>query len=84
VSDTRGYSGREIEQFCQTAVTLMLQRTNKDMMGLVDQGKEALRGHEIDIDPLSAADFSQAHKQMHPIATPEMLRRYTAWSEQAE
>ncbi len=82
VRRTKGYSGREIEQICQTAITHMTQRANPDLTALVDQGQDALRNYEIRVEPLNREDFEIAFKQVRPVTSPADLRRYRQWLEQ--
>jgi katanin p60 ATPase-containing subunit A1 len=84
VARTDGYSGREIEQICQTAVTHMTQRANPELMAMVDKGQEALQDYEIRIESLSSEDFDVAFKEIKPGSDAEMLHRYQAWSKQVE
>jgi len=84
VRRTKGFSGREIEQLCQAAVTCMVQRSNPHLLELVDQGLEAVRSHEIKVESLTEADFKQAFAQVHPSTSPEMLRKYDEWLRQTD
>jgi katanin p60 ATPase-containing subunit A1 len=84
VRRTKGFSGREIEQLCQTAVTCMVQRGNPHLLDMVDQGLEAVRNFEIKVEPLTEADFEQAFSQVHPSTSLELLRNYDEWLRQAE
>lgn len=84
VSRTKGFSGREIEQLCQTAITYMTQRANPDLMDVVEQGQDAVRDYEIQVEPLSRADFDLAFEQIQPASDPDTLRRYEKWSQKVE
>jgi SpoVK/Ycf46/Vps4 family AAA+-type ATPase len=84
VHRTQGFSGREIEQLCQTAITSMTRRANPELLAIVDQGQEAVREYEIRVEPLNEADFKLAFSQVHPNTTQEMLHRYTDWMKQVE
>ena len=81
---TAGFSGREIEQLCQTAITHMIQRLNPTLMDAVDKGQEAVRNYEIRVEPLTEADFQVAFDQIHPITSPDMLKSYERWAKKAE
>jgi SpoVK/Ycf46/Vps4 family AAA+-type ATPase len=76
---TDGYSGREIEQVCQTAVTHMTQRANPGLMEVVDRGQEALRNYEIKVAPLDESDFQTAFSQIRPSTDQQLLRRHQEW-----
>ncbi len=84
VRQTGGYSGREIEQICQTAIGQMTQRTNPNLLDLVDKGQAAVRDYEIKVEPLRADDLQAALKQIHPVANADMLRRYDDWTRKAD
>jgi katanin p60 ATPase-containing subunit A1 len=84
VERTAGYSGREIEQICQTAVTHMTQRANPDLMAIVDQGRDAIRDYEIRVETLSEHDFKIALNEAQPGSNAAMLARYQTWIKQIE
>ena len=84
VRRTAGFSGREIEQLCQLAITHMTQRANPDLLSIVDKGQEAVRAYEIKVQPLRLEDFDYAFEQVRPVASLEMLRRYDEWLKQVE
>ena len=81
---TQGFSGREIEQLCQLAVTHMTQRANPKLLDIVDKGQEAVRAYEIKVEPLNPADLDYAFGQVKPLADAQMLARYQAWAKQVE
>jgi katanin p60 ATPase-containing subunit A1 len=81
---TAGFSGREIEQVCQTAVARMTVRANPDLLAIVDKGQEAIRDYELRVEPLTEADFRDAFEQVRPITTAAMLKRFEEWMQQAE
>jgi katanin p60 ATPase-containing subunit A1 len=76
---TRGYSGREIEQLCQTAITNMVQRRNRDLLTVVDLGQAEVRKYNILVEPISDIDFAVAFEQVKPIADTSMLLKYSEW-----
>jgi len=81
---TAGYSGREIEQLCQSAVARMTGRLNPGLLDLVDKGQEAVRGYTIQIEPLGRQDFQAAFEQVRPQTSAESLRKYADWARKAE
>jgi SpoVK/Ycf46/Vps4 family AAA+-type ATPase len=81
VTRTEGYSGREIEQVCQTAITNMTQRANPGLMDVVDQGQAALRAYEIKVEPVSEEDFNVAFSQIHPATDAALVRKHQEWLE---
>jgi len=84
VERTEGYSGREIEQVCQTAITSMTQRANPSLMDVVDRGQAALREYEIKVEPISEEDFVVAFSQIHPATDAALVRRHLEWQKEAE
>jgi len=84
VERTEGYSGREIEQVCQTAITSMTQRANPSLMDVVDRGQAALREYEIKVEPISEEDFVVAFSQIHPATDAALVRRHLEWQKKAE
>lgn len=84
VTRTAGYSGREIEQICQTAITNMTRRANPDLMAVVDQGQVALRQYEIKVEPLTEVDFSVAFAQIHPSTDSKLIQRHQEWLKKTE
>lgn len=84
VTRTEGYSGREIEQICQTAIANMTRRANPDLMELVDKGQAALRQYEIKVEPLNEADFQVAFEQIHPATDSKLIQRHQEWLKKTE
>lgn len=80
VRRTEGFSGREIEQICQIALSEMVARMNKDLMDIVDQGYDALKKHTLKTDDVCEADFSIAFKKIQPRTSPKMLQAYEDWN----
>lgn len=84
VTRTHGYSGRELEQLCQTAITHMTERANPGLLALVDKGQKALRDYEIKVLPLEEKDFAVAFVQVRPSTDPQLLRRHQEWMKKAD
>ena len=84
VQRTDGYSGREIEQICQTAITSMTRRANPGLMAVVDKGQTALRAYEIQVEALTEADFQNAFSQIHPAVDVASIKRYQDWLKKTE
>ncbi len=84
VTRTEGYSGREIEQICQTAIANMTRRANPDLMELVDKGQAALRQYEIKVEPLNESDFQVAFDQIHPATDNKLIQRHQEWFKKTE
>lgn len=81
VRRTEGYSGREIAQLVQTAITHMIERVNPDLLSVVDRGRQATRGYELRIEPLSREDVEYAFAQVKPGTPKSLLDKYQAWAE---
>jgi SpoVK/Ycf46/Vps4 family AAA+-type ATPase len=81
---TAGYSGREIERFCKEVTTSMVEESNREIPGLVDQGLDTVKKYKIKVRPLAAADFEAAARLIHPQTTPEEMKKYYNWKESAE
>jgi len=84
VKRTGGYSGREIEQICQLAITHMTGPANPHLLEYVDKGQEAIRDYEIKVEALTEEDFKAAFDQVRPVANGEMLLRFDTWQKQVE
>ncbi len=84
VQRTEGYSGREIEQLCQTAVANMTRRANPGLMSAVDKGQSALRAYEIQVEALTADDFKAAFSQVRPSVDEAIIRQYSDWLKKTE
>lgn len=80
VQRTQGFSGREIEQLCQLAVTHMTRRLNPDLEQMVDQGYEQVGAYTLKIAQLSRADLDYAFAQVKPVANAEMINRFNRWT----
>jgi SpoVK/Ycf46/Vps4 family AAA+-type ATPase len=81
---TDGASGREIERFCKQSVNHMIQETNREIPGLVDQGLDKVRSHGLRVRRLTRADFERAARLLTPQTTPEEMRKYEEWKEYME
>lgn len=81
---TEGYSGREIEQICQMAVTSMTQRANPNMMSLVDKGRDAIQGYQVRVEPLTEQDFDMAFREVQKGTDIKSLQRYETWQKKEE
>ncbi len=79
-----GYSGREIERFAKEVITGMVEESNREIPGLVDQGLDTVKKHRLRVRPLSRPDFEAAARLIHPQTTPEEMKKYYDWKESAE
>lgn len=76
---TEGYSGREIERLCQEAIQHMIEKTNPDLVTIVDQGQEAIREYQLKTRPLEEEDWAEAFQHVKPETTQEDLKRFEEW-----
>ncbi len=84
VDMTDGYSGREIDRFCKEVTNRMVAECNLDLPGLVDSGLEKVQSYEIKVRPLRLVDFEEARVGIHPVTSPEDMKRYVDWAESTE
>jgi len=84
VARTEGYSGREIEAVVGQAIARMVRRANPDLLQQAAQGREALAGYTLKVQPLSEADFEAALAAIRPITDARDIQRYEAWRRQME
>ena len=84
VARTEGYSGREIAQMCQEAISRMLTRANPALLDVADRGQQALADYELRVAPLTAEDFDQALARVRPGTTAAYLERLAAWQAEQE
>ena len=83
VQRSAGFSGRELEQLCQFAVSNMMARMNPDLLPRVDKGQDAVINYQLKVEPLTRADFDFAFSIVNPIATPDMIHKYEEWFKKA-
>lgn len=81
---TENYSGRELERFCKEVTTGMIEESNRDIPGLVDQGLDSVKNYRIRVRPLARADFDAALRLIHPQTRPAEMKKYLDWKETAE
>jgi SpoVK/Ycf46/Vps4 family AAA+-type ATPase len=81
VAMTDGMSGREIERFCKEVTMRMIAEMNAQLPSLVDQGLEAVRGYEVRVRDLTAAEFAAARARIAPQTSAEEMARYLSWRE---
>ena len=81
---TEGLSGRELESLVKEVTNRMVAEENKQIPDLVDRGLDAVRQHAIRTRPLGLADFERARRLVHPVTTPEHMKRYEEWRDTGE
>ena len=78
---TEGYSGRDIRNVVQHAITLMLRRANPRVEEVVSRmGYKGVSGLTFKIEPLRRGDFLEAMKRVKPVSRTETLRLYEEWA----
>lgn len=82
VARTDGYSGREISQICEHAVAHMVSRANPHLERMVDQGRDAIAGYELQVAPLTTVDFDAAFAAVgRPETSAQDLALFRRWRE---
>ena len=81
---TVGYSGREIERICRTAVKSMVDRHNAGLIAAVDAGRAEISDYELKVAPLTADDFDAAFAGMQPETTERDLEAFARWKNQQD
>lgn len=76
---TAGYSGREIERLCKEAINHMITRANPHLINAVDQGHDAIKAYETQIEPLNSDDFDTAFDHAKPETSAADLKQYDDW-----
>lgn len=79
VAATNGFSGREIEQLCQTLVERMLWRENPDLTAIAKRGREALANYQVAVRPIQDRDVSAALGRVSRRTPPDLIARYEQW-----
>lgn len=79
-----GYSGREIERLCKEAINHMVDRANPHLISAVDQGHDAIKAYETQIEPLNAVDFDAAFERARPETSAADLKQYDDWRNNLE
>jgi SpoVK/Ycf46/Vps4 family AAA+-type ATPase len=82
VQRTPGYSGRELERLCRAAIHHMVERANPDLVGIVEQGRQAVEAYQMRIEPLTEDDFGPALAQVTPEIGPDQLARFDRWRQE--
>ena len=80
VKRSAGYAGRDIAQLCKEATGRMIIRANDDITSAVDNGIDAIKAYQVQVQPLNASDFAHAFQTVQPSTTATQARRYTDWS----
>jgi katanin p60 ATPase-containing subunit A1 len=83
VERTEGFSGAELERLCKEAITLMIERMNPSLVKLVDLGRDALEQYQIQVRPITKAEWEEAFRRTPPETPPALLERYETWRKQA-
>ncbi len=81
---TAGYSGREIERLCKEAINHMVDRANPQLISAVDQGHDAIKAYETQIEPLNADDFDAAFQRAKPETSVADLKKFDDWHNNLE
>ena len=79
MNQTDRFSGRELDRLCREAITHMVKEMNPDLIDEVDRGLEAIERYQIEIRPLTEADFERALAVVEPETREADLSRFQEW-----
>lgn len=83
VERSEGYSGRDIEKLCTEAVERMLADANRALIDAAGKEATTLRQQRLVVRPIAAREFDDAFTKIRPKTSPDAVRRYEAWAENA-
>ncbi len=75
----RGYTGSDVEAVCREAINSMVDRSNEDLASVADQGIEAVRGYELEIDAIRPKDVQDAFAQTSASLSEDNVQRFDKW-----
>lgn len=76
------FTGSDIEALCRTAINSMVNRSNKDLESLADEGFEAISSYDVTIDSIRPEDFQTAFETTTASLSTESVQRFTEWNSQ--
>lgn len=79
---TEGYSGRDLSTLCKQIIVDMVYQQNPDLLILVDQGVDALKGSRLKLRAITMADVERAMQQIRPSVSRADVALYQAWRNQ--
>ncbi len=79
VNKTKGFAGREIEQFCIIAINNMVRRKNPDILETANRGLKEISEYQIKLEDLTEEDFALASSQVRPVTDEKRLVQFTNW-----
>ncbi len=80
---TAGFSGSDISQLCEYAISHMIDRLN-DLTPVAERGREAALEYVLKVAPVEEEDYSYAFRKVRPVTTPAMLERFERWMKNAD
>jgi SpoVK/Ycf46/Vps4 family AAA+-type ATPase len=79
---SEGYSGREVAQLAKEAIAKMVDRSNPNLVDAVDTGREAVEGYALQIEHLTADDWTHAFRRVVRRSGASDIARYQSWRNQ--
>ena len=79
VERTAGYAGREIAAIVGIVVKRMLRAANPDCGDLAAKGIDAIRQHQLKVEPLPLAWFEEELRQRTPVTSDVESGRFERW-----
>jgi katanin p60 ATPase-containing subunit A1 len=76
---TEGFSGRDLANLCQEAVSRMILELNPEMQKLT---VKELEGYKLAHRPLTEDDFGAALAKIKPATQPGDMEKYVKWKEE--
>lgn len=78
----RGFTGRDVQALCRTAVARMVYRENPNLEMLVDESVDRLLDHDLSLAPLTPADVRAAFDHTTASLQATDLEGYRDWDDQ--
>lgn len=75
----RGYTGSDIEAVCRVAVNSMVSRANEGLASVADNGIEAVREYELEIDAIRPKDVHTAFERTSASLSEDDVHRFDTW-----
>jgi SpoVK/Ycf46/Vps4 family AAA+-type ATPase len=79
LSDSAGYSGRDIAALCQEAISLMIREKNPDLENL---SAKQLEVYTLDTRGMLPEDFAKAFEKVKPSSKVDTLDKYDDWGKE--
>jgi len=74
------YSGRDLSNFCQQAIWVMIHKVNPDLYKMADLSFDELKRQSLQTIPLADEDFREAFMKIRSPMTKNKLEKYKQWN----